>query len=78
MDAEIENRARAGHGKTREPVEALVMRLAMQEVIEHVPTTRLTIEDARSAVRVAMLRIRMPFQVRSDAVDDRVHRGPVR
>lgn len=40
-----------GQGKFRVPVESLALQIALQEVIERVPTSRLSIEDARSAAR---------------------------
>jgi hypothetical protein len=47
--AEMENRARAHRGKPRVPAESLVVQLALQDVIERVPTSRLTTADARTA-----------------------------
>ena len=61
-EAEIEIQARARRGMPRVPVKSMIVALAMQEVIERVPTSRLTIEDTRSA-RLAILRIDMPHQV---------------
>ncbi|SDK35810.1 hypothetical protein SAMN05216282_10597 [Cryobacterium psychrotolerans] len=74
VDAEMENRARAHRGKPHVPIESMVVRLAMLEIIERMPTDRLTVEDARNAARVAKLHIEMAFQVRPAAVINRIHR----
>ena len=71
VDAEMENQARVRRGKPREPVESLIVQLAMQEVIERVRTTSLTIEDSRSAVRFATMRSAALFRDRGAA--DRIH-----
>ena len=63
--------------KPRLHIESLVVRFAMQEVMERVPTSSLTIEDARSAARVAWLHIEMSFQGRPRVIGDRTHRRPV-
>ncbi|GEP26454.1 hypothetical protein CLE01_10520 [Cryobacterium levicorallinum] len=76
VDAEIENRARAHQGKPRASVESLVVQLAMEEVIERVPTSSLTIEDARTAARVARLRVSISDQARLNAGVDRIQRQP--
>jgi len=76
-DAEMENQARTHRGRSRVPVESLVVQLAMQEVIGRVPTNRLTIEDARSVARVAKQRVAMSFQAPADAVNERIHRPSV-
>jgi hypothetical protein len=78
IDAEMENLARRHRGKLRVPVESLVVQLALQDVIAHVPTSRLTAEDARSAARAAKLRIVLPIENRPDTTDDRNLRRPVR
>lgn len=49
----------------------------MQEVIDRLRTGCLTIEDARSATRVAGLHIAISFQVGPGAGVDRIHRRPV-
>ena len=77
VDTEMENQARAHRGKPRVPVESMVVQFAMQEVIGRMPTNRLTVEDARSAARVAKLRLAMSFQARPDALGDPIHRPPV-
>lgn len=65
-DAELENRARAHRGKPRLPLESLAVQIALQEVVPHVPTSMLTVEDVRSAARVAKARVVIPVQVRLD------------
>ena len=77
VDAEMENRARAHQCKQRASVESFVVQLAMQEVIERMPTSSLTIEDARSAARFARQRIAAPFQTGPGATDDPIHRQSV-
>ena len=76
-DAEMENRAGAQRGRPRVPIESLVVQLAMQEVVERVPTNRLTIEDARNAARVAEQHLRTSLDARPDAVGNRIYRLPV-
>ncbi|TFD08212.1 hypothetical protein [Cryobacterium sp. TMT1-66-1] len=76
IDAEIENRARVRRGKTREPVESLAVQQSMQEVIERVRTSSLTIEDFRSAARAASLRSAALFKDRQDRAADRIRRLP--
>ena len=71
--AEMENRARAHRGKPRVPAESLVVQLALQDVIERVPTSRLTKADARTAVRIAGLYIATSLESR-DVVDQSVPR----
>jgi hypothetical protein len=78
VDAEMENRARTHKGIPRAPIGSLVVQLAMQEAIERMPTSRLTIEDARSAARVAKLRVEMAVSSCLDSVDDRIQRRPAR
>ena len=74
VDAEMENRAREHQRKPRAPVDSLVAMLAMQEVLEDVPTSLLTIEDAWSAARLAGLRIPISFQGRRSPLEDLTHR----
>jgi hypothetical protein len=77
--AEIENQARTYAGKSRVPVEFFVVQLAMQEVVEHLPTNRLTIgdaRDARDAARIAKRHIAMSFQARWDVVGGQIHARP--
>ena len=71
--AEMENRAPAHRGMPRVPAESLVVQLALQDVIERVPTSRLTKADARTAVRVAGLHIATSLESR-DVVDKSDHR----
>ncbi|TFD16818.1 hypothetical protein [Cryobacterium sp. TMT4-10] len=77
VDAEMENQARAHRGKQRVPVESMVVRLAMQEVIERMRTNRLTVDDARRAARIATLHIATSFEARPGAIDSPIHRPPV-
>ena len=69
IDAEMENRARAHQGKPRASTDSLVVQLAMEEVMERIPPSSLTIEDTRNAARFARLRIVAPFQPRPDVTD---------
>ncbi|WP_104133189.1 hypothetical protein [Cryobacterium sp. M91] len=71
--AEMENRARAQRGMPRVPAESLVVQLALQDVFERVPTSRLTKADARTAVRIAGLHIATSLESR-DVVDQSIHR----
>ncbi|TFD65808.1 hypothetical protein [Cryobacterium sp. Hh38] len=64
FDAEIENHARNLRGKPRAQVESLVVQLAMREVVQRVPTNKLTIDDARRAARIAGLRLGASIQDR--------------
>lgn len=77
VDAEMENQARAHRGKPRMPVESMVVRVAMQEMMERMPTNRLTAEDAQSVARIAMLRIAVSYEPHSGAVGDRAQRRPL-
>ncbi|TFD68170.1 hypothetical protein [Cryobacterium gelidum] len=72
-EAEMENRARAHRGMPRVSAESLVVQRALQDVIERVPTSRLTTADARTAVRIAGLHIATSLESR-DVVDQSVHR----
>lgn len=56
-EAEIENRARAQRGLPRVTAGALLARLAVEEVVESVPTDQLQREDLRSAMRKAQFHI---------------------
>ena len=56
-EADIENRARMQRGLPRVTSDALIVRLAVEEVIDAVPTNQLRGEDFRSAVRKARFRI---------------------
>jgi len=73
-DAEMENQAMVRRGRPRARVETLVVQLAMQDVLERVPTWGLTIEDARTAIRVAEQHISTSFLARPDVPDVRIHR----
>lgn len=66
----MENIALSRLGKPRESVESLVVGLAMQEVSERVPTSRLTAADAGRAARVAKLRIALLIEGRPGANDN--------
>ncbi|TFC34895.1 hypothetical protein [Cryobacterium sp. TMT2-14] len=77
VDAEMENQARAHRGKPRVPVESMVVQFAMQEVIERMPTNRLTVEDAWTAARIAQLHIATSFEARPDTVDNPIHRPSI-
>ncbi|WP_140425748.1 hypothetical protein [Cryobacterium sp. N19] len=70
--AEAENRARAHRGMPRVPVNSVAVQLALQDVIERVPTSRLTKADARTAARIAGLHIATSLEPR-DAVGQSVH-----
>lgn len=59
-DADMENMARSRVGKPRVPVESLVARLAALEIYERVPTSRLTVADARNAAGLAERHILLP------------------
>ena len=65
-EAEIENAARTQRGKPHIGVQPLLVQLALQEVIERIPTNRLGSEDARVAVRLAEMRITPLFQARPE------------
>jgi hypothetical protein len=65
-EAEIENRARTQRSLPRVTTEALLMRLALQEAFETVPTNRLRGEDLRSAVQRAQLYIAMETEPNAD------------
>ena len=71
-DAEVENRARVHRGMPRVPAKSLVVQLALQAVIERVPTSRLTKADVRTAVRIAGLHMATSLESR-DVVDQSVH-----
>jgi len=77
VDSEMVNQERMRRGKPRATAETLIVQLAMQEIIAHVPTGSLTIEDARSAARIARLRVDVAFQPRPHVGGHQVHRGPV-
>jgi hypothetical protein len=76
-EAAMENLARSRRGKARVSVESLIAQVAMHEVIESMQTSRLTVEDARRAARIAKLRIEMPIESRPKAVGDRIQQRSV-
>lgn len=61
-EAAFENRARRVRGRPAVAVDALVVQLALHEVIPAIETTHLTVEDARRAGSAARLRIAIPAQ----------------
>jgi len=77
LEADMENQVRAQRGKPRVPVDLLVVQLAMQQVVERVPTSRLTIEDAGSIARLAALHTAISVTCSRDAVRDGVPRRPL-
>jgi hypothetical protein len=77
VDAEMENQARSLRGKPRVPVESVLVQLAMQEILERVPTSQLTVADARRAARIAKLRILMPYEGNPEPKHNRIYRQPV-
>jgi hypothetical protein len=60
LDVEIENRARVQRGRPRAQTDVLLVQLALQEVVERVPTNRLSIENIRGVCRAARARIVTP------------------
>ena len=76
-DAEMENQARSRRGRPRVPVGSLVAQLVTQEFIERLPTSSLTIDDARNAARIAGLHIATSLETRRDVVDDQVHQRSI-
>ncbi|WP_104137064.1 hypothetical protein [Cryobacterium sp. Y62] len=78
VHVEMENRARGRRGKPDELVESLVVQLAVQEVIEYMPTRNLTVEDVRTVARIARLRIAIFTPDHLGMVDVQIQRGPVR
>jgi hypothetical protein len=65
-EAEIENRARTQRGLSRVTADALLVRLAVQETFETVPTNRLRGDDLRSAVQKAQFYIAMETNSNAD------------
>lgn len=76
-EAELENRARIHQGKPRAAVDSLAVQIALQEVLERVPTSRLSIEDVRSAARGAKARVVLPAEAETVPTKSEVHRRPV-
>ncbi|MDR5700716.1 hypothetical protein [Agromyces aerolatus] len=56
-EAAIENRARRLHRRPPAPLESLVFKVAIEELVPDLTTTRLTVEDVRRAVRAARARV---------------------
>ncbi|TFD65147.1 hypothetical protein [Cryobacterium ruanii] len=75
VDAKMENQTRVRRGKPREVVESLVVRLAIQEVGQRVPTGSLSIADVGNAARIARLHLVTSSQARRNAGDDRICPG---
>ena len=69
----MQNRARAHRVMPWVPAESVVVQLALQDVMERVPTSRLTKADARTTARIAGLHIATSLESR-DVVDQSVHR----
>jgi hypothetical protein len=76
-EASMENVAMSRLGKPRVSVDSLLVRLAMEEVFERVPTSRLTFADARTAADLAKLRIVLPIAAHPSANDDRALRRSI-
>lgn len=53
QEAALENRARRQRGKRAAPLESIVLQLAFEEVVPILMSHRLTVEDARRALRAA-------------------------
>lgn len=75
-EAELENRARIHQGKPRAPVDSLAVQIALREVLERVPTSRLSIVDIRSVARGAKARVVLSTEAGPGAKRE-VHRRPV-
>jgi len=76
IGAAMENRARVRRGMPRAPLELLVAQIAMQEVVARMPTSRLSIDDARVAARIASLHTVTSVESRLFAIEDRIQRRP--
>jgi hypothetical protein len=76
-EAAMENLARSRRGKPRVSDESLIAQVALHEVIESMQTSRLTVEDARTAARIAKLRVEMPIESRPKAVSNPIQRRSV-
>jgi len=75
-EAAIENRARALRGLPPVTVEALLVRLAVQEVVEALPTDQLRNEDLRSAIRKAQFHIAASTHGNADNTNAMAFRMP--
>jgi len=62
VDAEMENLARSQRAMPRLPVESLVVQLALQEVVDRAPTSRLRVADVRRAFHAAKIRVVTPVE----------------
>jgi hypothetical protein len=60
VDCEIENRARAQRGLPRVQADALLVQLALHEVVERIATSSLRVSDIRSVCNAAKSRIVTP------------------
>lgn len=69
-EAAMENLARSRRGKGRVSVETLVIPLAMNELADHLSTSRLTATDASRGARIAELRILLPIKGRPSTGND--------
>lgn len=76
-EAELENRARAYQGKPRMAVDSLAVQIALREVLERNPTSRLSVEDVRSAGRSAKARVVLRTEVNADPRKREVQRWSV-
>ena len=61
LDVEIENRARVRRGLPQVQSDALLVQLALKEVVERVPTNRLTVSSIRVVCRAAKARLAPPL-----------------
>jgi hypothetical protein len=65
LDIEIENRARAHRGLPRVQTDALLVQLALREVVDRVPINQLTAENIRAVCRAARPRVLHPLDADS-------------
>jgi hypothetical protein len=65
LETEIENRARSQRGRPRVRTDALLVQLALHEVVDRLPTDNLTVENIRSVCRAALARIAMSMDADS-------------
>lgn len=70
-EAAFENRARRQHGRPPVPLESLIVQLATQELLPTLTTSRLSLEDARTAGRAAKARIRLGVETAGSTSADR-------
>lgn len=76
-DAAMENRARTRRGKPRAPVDSLVVQSAAQEIIQRVPTSRLTATHLRRAIRFAETKAVFPLGTDPDLGREQAGREPI-